>query len=74
MSPVAPGSIVLPEPPEEYTPEVEAERNRILEEADLDNLKRARDVEPGRLILSSPDGTRWEITVDNAGALSTTSL
>lgn len=26
------------------------------------------------LILESPDGTRWRITIDNAGALTSTSL
>ena len=54
----------------------EIERNRQIELADRENHKRGRDieVEPGRLILTSPDGTRWNITVDNAGSISATSL
>lgn len=54
----------------------EAERNRQIEAADRENHKRGRDVEIGeaRLILTSPNGTRYSVTVDNAGNLSTTSL
>lgn len=48
----------------------------ILERADDENHKRNRDVEvsPGRLILKSPDGTRWSITVDNSGVVAATAL
>lgn len=55
----------------------EIERNRALEAADRMNRKKGQDVEVAgdeRLILSSPDGTRWSITVSNAGAISATSL
>ena len=47
-----------------------------LEVADLDNFKRGRDLEigAGRIILTSPNGTRWLLTVSNAGALSAVSL
>lgn len=40
--------------------------------ADERNHKRGGDVEigDGRLILTSPNGTRYAVTVDNAGALS----
>jgi hypothetical protein len=50
----------------------ETERNRQLEAADRENHKRGRDIEvnPGRLILTSPDGTRWSVTVDDTGTLS----
>lgn len=54
----------------------EENRNRVLKQADAENHKRNRDVEigNGRLILTSPNGTRWNITVSNAGAISATSL
>ena len=47
-----------------------------LEVADLDNFKRGRDLEigAGRIILTSLNGTRWVLTVSNAGALSAVSL
>lgn len=47
-----------------------------LEAADRYNLKRDRDnyVGQGRLILTSPNGTRYAITVDNTGALSTAAV
>jgi hypothetical protein len=48
----------------------------MLEKADAENHKRSRDVEisPGRLIIKSPDGTRWSIEVDNSGAITAASL
>lgn len=67
----------LPTPPAKYDPVIEAQRNALLEQADARTLKRVADVEiktPQRLILFSPDGNRWVITVDNAGVLSATAL
>ena len=48
----------------------------IIERADKQNLKRGQDLEVGggRLILTSPNGTRYEVTVDNAGTLTTSAL
>jgi hypothetical protein len=48
----------------------------ILEKTDMENHKRGRDVEisPGRLVIKSPDGTRWSIEVDNSGNVSASSL
>ena len=45
-----------------------------LESADAQNLKRGYDVEmnAGRVILTSPNGTRYALAVSNAGVLSTT--
>jgi hypothetical protein len=47
-----------------------------LEAADRYNLKRDRDndVGRGRLIIQSPNGTRYAITVSDAGALSATAV
>lgn len=50
------------------------ELSRVLIAEDEKNWKRGRDIELARgerLILRSPDGTRYALVVDNAGALST---
>jgi hypothetical protein len=46
---------------------------RILIAEDEKNYKRDRDIElvRNRIILRSPNGTRYALVVDNAGALST---
>lgn len=67
--------IILPNPPQQYEPSAEAQRNQMIEQADSQNHKRGSDVELGpgeRLILRSPDGSRWAVTVSNAGALEVT--
>jgi hypothetical protein len=65
-------SIILPNPPPEYDASAESQRNQIIEQADASNHKRGSDVELGlneRIIMRSPDGTRYALTVSNAGAL-----
>lgn len=66
----------LPIPQGQYSKAVEIERNRLLEQADEWNHKRNKDLEIGetRLILTSPNGTRYSITVDNAGVISATAI
>ena len=67
----------LTRPPERYSRSSEAQRNLQLEQADRKNRKKGADVELGdgeRLVLRSPDGTRWALTVDNTGALGTEAL
>lgn len=66
----------LPMPPGTYRREVEIERNRQIELADLENLKANRDVDPGlgRIILTSPNGTRYALTVSDAGVLSAVAI
>lgn len=66
----------LPRPRAGYDPRVEAERNRVIEDADRRNLKKGRDVEieGGRLILTDSNGVRYEVGVDTSGNLTTTSL
>lgn len=61
----------LANPAPVYSRADELERNRALELADMQNHKRGRDIEvgAGRVIVKSPDGTRWEITVSNAGVV-----
>ena len=61
----------LQQPPQSYSQDYEIERNRNIEFENSLNRKRLRDLELSgneRLILSSPDGTRYYIRVTNAGA------
>lgn len=66
----------LPLPSRTYDPLQEQRRNGLIEQADAGNHKRGQDVEIGeaRLILTSPNGTRYSVEVDNAGNLSTSSI
>ena len=66
----------VPTPPKTYTPVAEAQRNFLLENADRQNRKINADVEiaSSKLILTSPNGSRFSVVVSNAGALSATAL
>lgn len=66
----------LPNVPNVFNRLIETERNRTLELADQQNRKVGQDVEIGgeRLILTSPNGTRFSVTVANDGTLSATSI
>lgn len=66
----------LPNVPPQYFPAIERERNRTLELADKQTQKTNSDFDVGanKLILTSPDGTRFNITVANDGTISATSL
>lgn len=59
----------LQNPSANYNARLEIERNRQIEQADAENHKRNRDVEVGigRLILTSDDGTRYELELANDG-------
>lgn len=52
------------------------EMARQIEQADSMNYKRDRDLEIGdnRVILTSPNGSRYALTVDNAGVIGTIAL
>ena len=67
----------LPTPPVKYDQSFEAQRNAFIEQMDQQSLKRQTDIEivtPQRLILRSPNGNRWQLSVSNAGALVITAL
>lgn len=66
----------LPSPPDRWSVTYQSELNRALEELDRNNRKRNSDVflTRDRLILVSPDGTKFAVTVDDAGALDTTEV
>lgn len=63
-------------PGQSYDRMQEADRIRQIEQADRNNHKRGQDVEIGQasLILTSPDGTRYSVEVDNAGTISTSAV
>jgi hypothetical protein len=63
-------------PPPTYSQIAMADLVRALDAQDQQNHKKGRDiyVAPGRLILTSANGTRYVLTVSDAGALSTVPL
>ncbi len=72
----------LPLPPDTWSRDYQQRLNAELERTDGQNRKSGRDIELSagdgvrkeRLIMTSPDGTRWSLTVSNAGALVITAL
>jgi len=68
--------MILPEAQRNYDSVQENQRNNLIEQADNLNRKKNQDIElrGERLILQSPDGTRFSITVANNGTISATSL
>lgn len=72
----------LPSPTPTYDLRDQANVRRIIESEDTNIYKRNQDVEigsrkitpPNRLIISSPNGTRYEILVSNAGTLSASAV
>ena len=67
----------LPRPQPRYSPGAESQRNLQIEQADKRNRKKGTDVELSRgerVILQSPDGVRWAVTIDNTGTLQTEAL
>lgn len=68
---------LLPTPPQAYDANNEAQTRRIIEQRYAGTRKLGQDVELApteRLIMTSPDGTRWAVTINNAGALVSTAL
>jgi hypothetical protein len=67
----------LAPPSDAYIRADETNRNLSLETADRANFKHFEDVDLAnneRLIIRSADGTRWIITVSDAGAVGTTEI
>jgi hypothetical protein len=66
----------LPVPPVRYDPAMEAQRNTTIEMMDALNHKKGVDIElvNERLILRSPNGTRYAVTVTDLGALEATAI
>jgi len=68
--------MILPAAPEKYSDIDTNKMNLLIEQADQLNHKKNQDVEVGaaRLILKSPNGTRYSIEVDNLGNVGATAL
>lgn len=72
----------LPIPAPKYDPAMEMQRNRILEQTLGSVYIDGQDIEVGgrnanrsqRLILKAPDGSRWSVTVSNAGVLAAAAI
>tara|TARA_R110000764_G_scaffold204345_1_gene289622 strand:- start:482 stop:721 length:240 start_codon:yes stop_codon:yes gene_type:complete len=66
----------LPEPDPEYDRRSEMFKNTMMEAADQSNFKRFQDdlANNERLILVSANGTRYSVTVTDAGVLGTTAI
>jgi hypothetical protein len=67
----------LPRAPGAYSKDDQDRFRKTLDTRDEENRKRGRDVEIAgteRLILASPNGSRFRIVVSNAGALSAVAL
>lgn len=65
-----------PAPPT-YNHEEAQLMRKALESADMLNFKKAQDIRlqrGERLIMPSPDGTLWIVSVSNAGAMVVTAL
>lgn len=65
-------ALKLPKTPPQWTPDWQTRLNQTLEIEDTHNLKNG--VAIGKLVLISPDGARWQITVSNAGVVGATVL
>jgi len=67
----------LPQAPASYSPQDESQHRSIVEQA-LKNMRSANeDVEikrNQRMIMRSPNGTRWSVTIDDTGVISTAAL
>lgn len=59
-----------------YNVRLEAANQFTIEQADAQNHKKEQDIEVGSadLILTSPNGTRYKVTVDNSGNLSASTV
>jgi hypothetical protein len=67
----------LPRAPGAYSTDDQDRFRKTLDQRDTENRKKQQDVEVAgteRLILSSPNGSRFNVVVSNAGALSAVAL
>jgi hypothetical protein len=72
--------MILPRFSPQFTPApllaILVEWQRLIEKADAENIKRVADIElaTARVILTSPNGTRYALQVANDGTLSTSAV
>lgn len=69
--------MMLAPPPPRYDQSYVVKTNQAVQQEDLRNRKKGTDVELGvgeRVVLRSPNGARWSITVSNTGVVSAVAL
>ena len=68
--------MILPTPNDRYDRVTISQTNLAIAQADYLNHKKNQDIEvgDGRVILKSPNGTRYKIAVDNSGNLSASAI
>lgn len=68
-------SLNLPRPSDRYDPRAEAERNALLQAESAQKFDRRERIEAvAGVVIKSPDGTRWLLTVSDAGVVGATAL
>lgn len=65
-------ALKLPKTLAQWSPDWQTRLNQTLEIEDTHNLKNG--VAIGKLILNSPSGARWQITVSDSGVVGATAL
>jgi hypothetical protein len=69
-------ALKVPSPTVSWSPAYQIRVNQALETNDITNRKKGTDIEldADKLILKSPSGVRWQITVTDAGVVGTTAV
>jgi hypothetical protein len=69
-------ALKIPAPSSTWSPAYQIRVNQSLETNDLGNRKKGADIElvADKLIMRSPNGARWQITVSNTGVVGATAL
>jgi hypothetical protein len=71
-------SMKLPAPASTWTPTYQVRVNQVIEANDVQVRHKGEDVEIGaardRLVLRSPSGKRWQITVSDTGTIAAVAL
>jgi hypothetical protein len=69
-------ALKIPSPTTSWSPAYQIRVNQAVETSDINNRKKGQDVELAAefLILRSPNGARWKLTVSNAGVVGATAL
>lgn len=70
-------TLLLPKAADQYDKANEQTTRGLIVQEDTLNLKKNTDVSFGTTygpVLTSPNGTRWRLTISNAGAITATSL
>ena len=64
----------LPKAPPQYDAANEAQARSAIEREDARNMKKGGNILAGKgaLVLTAPNGSLWQVTVSNTGALSAT--